>query len=211
MAVPALEFNTARLAFRAWHDRHRAPFAAMNADPEVMRYFSGTLTADQTNAGVDIWIQQFAERGWSNWAVELLETGEFIGFIGLSAPRRLLPFSPCIEIGWRLKRMAWGRGYATEGATECLAVGFNELNLQEFVSFTSLTNLPSIAVMKRIGLKNAEADFEHPGLPQGHPLRPHCLYKVTRAQWRLGDVQAFTQPKRQLQVSRAPRLGPTGG
>ena len=156
----------------------------MNADPEVMRYFPALLSAEQTNAGVDIWRQQFAERGWSNWAVEVQGTCEFIGFIGLSVPRRQLPFSPCVEIGWRLKRVAWGHGYATEGAKECLRVGFDELGLEEIVSFTTLTNLPSVSVMKRVGMINAHANFEHPAVPDGNPLRPHCLYKITRAQWK---------------------------
>ncbi len=160
----------------------------MNADPEVMRYFPALLSAEQTNAGIDIWRQQFAERGWSNWAVELQDTGEFMGFIGLSVPRRQLPFSPCVEIGWRLKRAAWGRGYATEGAKACLRVGFDQLGLDEIVSFTSLTNLPSVAVMKRIGMINAHADFEHPAVPNGNPLRPHCLYMITREQWMCRDA-----------------------
>ena len=160
----------------------------MNADPEVMRYFPALLSAEQTNAGVDLWCQQFAEEGWSNWAVELQDTGEFVGFIGLSIPRRQLPFSPCVEIGWRLKRSAWGRGYATEGAKACLRVGFDQLGLEEIVSFTALTNLPSVAVMKGIGMSNAHADFEHPGVPDGHPLRPHCLYKITRVQWMRRDA-----------------------
>jgi RimJ/RimL family protein N-acetyltransferase len=183
MAVAAIEFDTPRLDFRARQDRHRAPFVAMNADPEVMRYFPALVSAELTNAGVDVWCQQFAEKGWSNWAVELQDTGEFIGFIGLSVPRRQLPFSPCVEIGWRLKRSAWGQGYATEGAKACLRVGFDQLGLDEIVSFTTLTNLPSVAVMKRIGMSDVQADFEHPAVPEGSPLRPHCLYKITRAQW----------------------------
>jgi RimJ/RimL family protein N-acetyltransferase len=120
------------------------------------------LSAEQSNAGVDVRCRQFVERGWSNWAVELENTGEFIGFIGLSVPRRQLPFSPCVEIGWRLKRSAWGHGYATDGAKECLRVGFDQLGLEEIVSFTTSTNLPSISVMKRIGMSDANADFEHP-------------------------------------------------
>ena len=160
----------------------------MNADPEVMRYFPAFLSAEQTNAGVDIWCQQFAEKGWSNWAVELLESGEFIGFIGLSVPRRQLPFSPCVEIGWRLQRAAWGLGYATEGAKACLRVGFEQLRLEEIVSFTALANLPSVAVMKRIGMRDAQADFDHPAVPEGNPLRLHCLYKITRAQWKPSDA-----------------------
>lgn len=156
----------------------------MNADPEVMRYFPALLSAEQTNAGIDIWLGQFHEQGWSNWAVERLDSGEFIGFVGLSVPRRQLPFSPCVEIGWRLKRAAWGHGYATEGARECLRAGFERLALDEIVSFTTMTNLPSVAVMKRIGMRDANADFEHPALQAGHPLRPHCLYKITRSEWR---------------------------
>ena len=109
----------------------------------------------------------------------------FIGFIGLNVPRRQLPFSPCIEIGWRLKRAAWGHGFATEGAKECLRQGFTRLGLDEIVSFTARVNTPSIAVMRRIGLIDANTEFEHPGVPEGHPLRPHCLYKASRPEWLL--------------------------
>jgi len=188
MSVAPIEFKTARLAFVAWQDRHRAPLADMNGDPQVMRYFPALVNAEQTSAGIDIWKAQFAEKGWSNWAVELRDSGEFIGFIGLSVPRRQLPFSPCTEIGWRLKASAWGHGYATEGAKECLRVGFQRLGLQEIVSFTSLVNLPSIAVMQRIGMTNARQDFEHPGVPEGSPLRPHCLYRISRSQWLDGEA-----------------------
>lgn len=184
MAVTPIEFNTERLAFRVWQDQHRAPFAAMNADAEVMRYFPALQTSEQSNASIEYWLQQFAEKGWSIWAVELLDTGEFIGFIGLSVPRHPLPFSPCVEIGWRLKHAAWGRGYATEGAKECLRVAFEQIGLEEVVSFTALANRPSVRVMERIGMTNANANFDHPGVAEGHLLRPHCLYKITRAQWR---------------------------
>jgi RimJ/RimL family protein N-acetyltransferase len=103
--MPApIELETQRLRLVAWQERHIAPFAEMNAAPEVMRYFPATLTEEQTRAGVEIWRSQFAERGWSNWAVELKRSGEFIGFVGLSVPRRQLPFSPCVEVGWRLAR-----------------------------------------------------------------------------------------------------------
>lgn len=183
MAAAPIEFDTARLALRVWQDHHRAPFAALNADAEVMRFFPSPLTPAQSDAGIDLWLAQFAAQGWSNWAVELRGTGEFIGFIGLSRPRRQLPFSPCVEIGWRLKRSAWGRGYATEGARACLRVGFERLGLAEVVSFTALVNLRSIAVMRRIGMRNAQADFEHPALPEGHALRLHCLYRIDRAAW----------------------------
>lgn len=183
MDIEPIEFDTGRLALRVWQARHRAPFAAMNADPEVMRFFPARLTPAQSDAGIDLWLDQFAAQGWSNWAVEIRASGEFIGFVGLSVPRRQLPFSPCVEIGWRLKRSAWGQGHATEAARACLRVGFERLALAEIVSFTSLANRPSVAVMERIGLRNADADFEHPGLPPGHPLRPHCLYRMTRTEW----------------------------
>lgn len=183
-AASAIEFETPRLALRVWQPRHRAPFAAMNADPDVMRYFPSLLTREESDASIDHWLGQFAERGWSNWAVERRDTGEFIGFIGLSVPRRSLPFSPCVEIGWRLRREAWKHGYATEGALGCLGLGFERLGLDEIVSFTALLNRPSIAVMERIGLRNAHADFEHPALAEGHPLRAHCLYRLGREQWR---------------------------
>ena len=183
MPPQRIEFHTDRLAFLAWQDRHRAPFAAMNVDADVMRYFPAPISPEQSDASIDHWLQQFADKGWSNWAVELRESGEFIGFIGLSVPKRQLPFSPCVEIGWRLKRTAWGQGYATEGARQCLRVGFAQLGLEEVVSFTTLANRPSIKVMERIGMTNSHADFEHPAVPEGHPLRLHCLYRISRAQW----------------------------
>jgi RimJ/RimL family protein N-acetyltransferase len=183
--LPApLEFDTERLSLRVWQDRHRAALAALNADAEVMRYFPSLQTAAQTDAGIDAWLTQFREQGWSNWAVERRDNGECIGFVGLSVPRRVLPFSPCVEIGWRLQRSAWGHGYATEAARACLRVGFETLGLAEIVSFTALGNAPSRAVMQRIGMHDAHQDFEHPALPEGHPLRPHCLYRLTRSQWR---------------------------
>ena len=188
MATPPLEFNTTRLAFRIWREEHRADFTAMNSDVEVMRYFPALQTADQSNATVDAWLSHFRDQGWGNWAVELLGTREFIGFIGLNIPRRQLPFSPCTEVGWRLKPSAWGHGYATEGAKACLKLAFTKLGLAEVVSFTALVNTPSIAVMRRIGMENANADFEHPGVPEGSPLRPHCLYKATRSEWLRGDA-----------------------
>lgn len=178
-----LEHETERLRLLAWQERHIAPFAALNADAEVMRYFPSTLTEAQTRAAVAVWQAQFAERGWSNWAVELKASGEFIGFVGLSVPRRQLPFSPCVEIGWRLARRFWGRGYASEGARAALAIGFGELGLAEVVSFTALQNQPSRAVMERIGLHDTGRDFDHPAVPEGSALRRHCLYAITRAQW----------------------------
>ncbi len=179
-----LTLNTARLLLRPWRDSDRAPFAALNADPEVMEFFPALKSREQSDASIDLWTAQFAERGWSNWAVELRDSGAFIGFIGLSVPRRQLPFSPCVEIGWRLARAHWGQGVATEGARAALAAGFEQLGLAEIVSFTALTNLRSRAVMERLGMRSDSAeDFDHPALPEGHALRRHCLYRLTREDW----------------------------
>jgi RimJ/RimL family protein N-acetyltransferase len=184
----SIEFDTERLRLRQWRDADREPFAAMNADAEVMRFFPATLTREASDRSVDLWHSEIAGRGWSNWAVELKASGEFIGFIGLTVPWRKLPFTPCVEIGWRLARAHWQRGYATEGARAALRVGFTQLALEEIVSFTAVVNLPSRAVMERIGMANADQDFEHPALAEGSPLRPHCLYRLARARWqRLSD------------------------
>ncbi len=179
-----IEHESPRLRLLAWQGRHVAPFAALNADPEVMRYFPSLFSEEQSRAQIDFWLAQFAERGWSNWAVELKESGEFIGFVGLWTPRQALPFSPCVEIGWRLARRFWGHGYATEGAQASLQVGFERLGLAEIVSYTALSNTPSRAVMERIGMRNTGQDFDHPAVPEGSPLKRHCLYELTSEAWR---------------------------
>lgn len=141
------------------------------------------LSEAETRTGVELWRAQFADAGWSNWAVELKASREFIGFIGLSVPRRPLPCSPCVEVGWRLARRYWGRGYASEGARACLKVGFERLGLAEVVSFTALANTRSRAVMARIGMRDTGQDFDHPAVPPGSPLRRHCLYALSREVW----------------------------
>ena len=182
--LPApVEPVTPRLRLRQWRDADRAPFAAMNADPAVMRWFAGPLSAEDSGRSIDAWQQAFAERGWANWAVELQASDQFIGFVGLSIPRRMFAFSPCVEIGWRLARAHWGQGHATEAARAALQVGFGLLQLDQIVSFTSLVNAPSRAVMQRIGMADSGEDFDHPALPDGSPLRRHALYRLTQAQW----------------------------
>ena len=186
--MDAIELVTSRLRLRQWCESDREPFAAMNADPAVMEFFPSLLPRQSSDASIELWQSQFRSQGWSNWAVEALESGQFVGFIGLSVPRRVLPFSPCVEIGWRLAKACWGRGFATEGGRAVLQVAFNRIGLSEVVSFTSLGNLRSRAVMERLGLRNTLSDFEHPGVPEGHALRPHCLYRITRGQW--GEIVA---------------------
>ncbi len=169
---------------RQWRESDREPLAAMNADLAVMEFFESPQSRAASDASINAWQSQFAANGWSNWAVELRESAEFIGFTGLSVPRRTFSFSPCVEIGWRLARKAWGYGYAAEAAHASLRVAFEQLALAEVVSFTALGNRRSRAVMERIGMHNANQDFEHPGVTEGHPLRLHCLYRITAAQWR---------------------------
>ena len=168
---------------RQWRESDRAPYAAMNADPRVMEFFPGLQDRSTSDASIDYWTAQFAEHGWSCWAVELESTGEFIGFIGLWIPRLQLPFSPCVEVGWRIAHRFWGNGYATEGARVSLQAGFERIGLDEIVSYTTLANVRSRAVMERIGMRNANEDFEHPAIPDGHPLRTHCLYRISRDAW----------------------------
>lgn len=178
-----IEFDTPRLHLRRWRKSDREPFAAMNADPAVMEYFPSLQSRAASDASIDTWQAQFTSHGWSNWAAELIETGQFIGFVGLSVPRRQLPFSPCVEVGWRLAQAFWGRGLATEAARGALRIGFAQLTIPEVVSFTAVGNWRSRAVMERIGMQNSSEDFEHPGVPEGNALRLHCLYRITRAQW----------------------------
>lgn len=178
-----IQINTERLLLRQWKDSDRESFAALNADPEVMRYFPGAQSRETSDRAIDMWRSDIAERGWGNWVVEEKGIGAFVGFVGLSAPRHALPFTPCVEIGWRLAREHWKKGYATEAARAALRIGFEQLGLDEIVSFTSLLNLPSRAVMERIGMVNANEDFDHPAVPEGHTLRRHCLYRLTREHW----------------------------
>ena len=181
MSSSPIEFSTARLNFRVWQAHHVAPFVAMNGDAEVMRYFPAVMSHAQSQEAIDRWMAAFRERGWSLWAVERRDDGSFIGCIGLTTPLNPIPYGPCVEVGWRLVRAAWGRGYATEGAAACLNLAFTRLKLEEVIAITSLLNLRSIEVMKRIGMVNADADFDHPSVPEGHALRRHCVYRMTCA------------------------------
>jgi RimJ/RimL family protein N-acetyltransferase len=178
--METMAIETPRLLLRAWRDSDRAPFHALNADPRVMEFFPFVLSRDQSDAMAERCQRLIAERGWGFWAVETRLEREFIGFIGLHAQPDALPFSPCVEIGWRLAHAHWGRGYASEGALAALRTGFDCLGLDEIVSFTALANQRSRAVMERIGMLGAGA-FDHPALPAGHPLRRHCLYRIRQA------------------------------
>ncbi|HZC30098.1 MAG TPA: GNAT family N-acetyltransferase [Gaiellaceae bacterium] len=165
------------MLLRQWRDDDREPFAALNADPDVMRYFPSPLDRERSDAMVDWASGLIAERGWGLWAVEAPDVAPFIGFVGLNVPR----FMPdVVEIGWRLAKEHWGHGYATEAACEALRIGFEEVGLEEIVSFTSVPNVPSRRVMERIGMTHDPSrDFDHPNVPDG-PLKRHVFYAIRR-------------------------------
>ena len=169
------ELRTARLLLRRWRDDDREPFAALNADPEVMRHFPAVLSRAESDALVDRLEAAFDELGYGRWAVEA--DGRLLGFAGLAWAPFDADFTPALEVGWRLARSAWGRGYATEAATAALARGFEEVD--SIVSFTAIANTRSERVMQRIGMLR-QGEFDHPALPQGHPLRRHVLYRADR-------------------------------
>lgn len=184
MSEPAI-ILTSRLRLRQWRDDDYPAFAAMNADSRVMEHFPAPLERAASDAFADRLRAEIAERGWGFWAVELRDgEGGFVGFTGLRRPLLALPIGPCVEIGWRLAAPHWGKGYASEAAAGALAHGFDVLGLDEIVSFTALANLRSQAVMRRIGMRHDGETFEHPGVPEGHPLRAHCLYRLRRQAWR---------------------------
>jgi RimJ/RimL family protein N-acetyltransferase len=175
------ELRTARLLLRQWRDSDLEPFAALNADPEVMRHFPSVLTRAESDALALGARALISSRGWGLWAVEVVEGARFIGFVGLAQPRFDAHFTPAVEIGWRLAREHWGSGYATEGARAVVATAFDELGLDELVSFTTVANAASRRVMERLEMTHDPADdFEHPLLAPGHPQRPHVLYRLRR-------------------------------
>jgi RimJ/RimL family protein N-acetyltransferase len=177
--------ETSRLLLRQWREEDLAPFAALNRDPEVMRYFEEPLTQERSDGWAHLIADRIEELGWGLWALERRDTGEFIGFTGLQVPRHDLPFNPCVEVGWRLTRSAWGHGFATEAGRASLAHAFGPLALDEVVSMTAVSNTPSRRVMERLGLVCDEAaDFDHPGVCAGHPLQRHVLYRISAQQWR---------------------------
>lgn len=176
--------TTPRLLLRPWKPEDLASFAAMNADQRVMEYFPATLSLDESKQAIDKYILHFKQYGFGWWAATLLDTGEFIGFVGLAHVNFTAPFTPAVEIGWRLAFDYWGKGYATEGAKAVLQYGFQVLNLDEIVSFTVVQNIRSQRVMERIGMHHdSKDDFDHPKLPEGHWLRRHVLYRLGASEW----------------------------
>ena len=181
--VKIIEFNTERLRLRQWRTEDRNPFAALNADTKVMEYFPKPLSRVESDELLNRCRALIAERGWGFWAVETKSENEFIGFVGLHIPTYDLPFSPCVEVGWRLGAKHWGKGFATEAARGALRIGFESLEFLEIVSFTAVENNRSRAVMERLHMRYTGETFEHPNVPVNSPLRKHCLYRLSREQW----------------------------
>jgi RimJ/RimL family protein N-acetyltransferase len=167
--------RTDRLLMRRWLESDRVPFASLNGDPHTMRFFPQTLDRSASDALIDRIEAGFGQRGYGLWALEVTETGAFIGFTGLNPMPDGVPGAGGVEIGWRLARHAWHHGYATEAARAALGVAFDGVGLPEIWSMTAVLNEPSQAVMRRLGLTEA-ARFDHPGVPAGHPLQPHVMY-----------------------------------
>jgi RimJ/RimL family protein N-acetyltransferase len=171
--------DTERLLMRRWRESDREPFARLNGDPETLVFFPSTLTRQESDALVDRIEARFAEHGYGLWALEVKQTGQFIGFTGLSPLPANVPHGGGMEIGWRLARDAWHQGYASEAARAARDAAFDGIGLGELWSMTAVLNTPSQAVMRRIGMTEATR-FEHPGVPEGSPVRPHVMYHLVR-------------------------------
>ncbi len=186
------ELETERLLLRRWQDHDRAPFAAMNRDPDVVEFLTGPLTREQSDEIIGRVEAHFDKRGFGLWAVEVRGTAECVGFVGLWTPDFEAHFTPAIEAGWRLARPAWGHGYASEAARAALRFGFEDIGLDEVVSFTVPMNTRSRSVMERIGLHHDPTDdFDHPRFSEGHRLRRHVLYRLSADEWRtLSDADS---------------------
>jgi RimJ/RimL family protein N-acetyltransferase len=171
--------NTPRLRLRTWRDADRPAFAAMSADPDVMAYLTSMPSREISDAWIDRQRAHQAEHGFCFWTTELRETGEFIGAVGLLHVRYAAHFTPAVEVGWRVAKRFWGRGYAPEAAAAALLFGFEKLGLQEIVAITAARNANSRRVMIKLGMTRDPADdFDHPLLPADHPLRRHVLFRL---------------------------------
>jgi len=173
--------ETKRLILREWRESDLLPFAQINACGQVCKFLPKQLGREESDALAQCLQAHICKHGYGFFAVELEETGEFIGFTGLKHNDFDAPFTPAVEIGWRLSSSHWGKGYAPEAAKAVLKYGFNEAGLDEIVSFTVPDNMKSRRVMEKVGMeRDMDGDFMHPSLPDGHPLQRHVLYRIRK-------------------------------
>lgn len=182
--LETIELKTNRLKLRQWKESDLPHFAEITADPEVMKYFPNPLSRTESDELAHKIQSLISMQGWGLWAVEELKNNTFIGFVGLHKTLPELPFSPCIEIGWRLSKKYWGNGYATEAAKEVIKHAFSVLNLSAIYSFTPVNNTRSRALIGRLEMHNTHQNFEHPSISVGSPNKEHVLFKLTKEQWR---------------------------
>lgn len=174
--------NTDRLGLRKFRHEDLAEFAELNADPEVMQFFPATPSKEQSLAFMERANANIDEYGFGFWAAEILECQSFVGFVGIQRVPYETAFTPAVEIGWRLARLHWGKGLATEAAHGCLKFGFEVANLRQIVSFTAIINRRSYAVMEKLGMTRV-GEFDHPKIDDGHPLQRHVLYRIKREEY----------------------------
>ncbi len=178
-----MEIRSGRVFLRKWREEDLEPLAKLNADRKVMEFFPATLDCEQSRAMMSRFALQIDQQGWGIWALDVPGVTGFAGFVGLNVPVDDLPFSPCVEIVWRLDADYWGKGFATEAARAIVEFGFASLGLAEIVAFTTTNNFRSQRVMQKLGMIRDSKGFDHPALPQGHPLRPHVLYRIDKQRW----------------------------
>lgn len=180
--------ETRRLRLRRWKSSDSVPFYSLNSDLSVMEFMTKILSMEESDGMIQAIERGFELHGFGLWALELKEGNTFIGFTGLAIPRFESHFTPCVEVGWRLAKEFWGKGFATEAAFAALEFGFQSAGINEIVSFTAEINLKSIAVMRRLGMgHNPDDDFDHPRLPEGHVLRRHVLYRLKQQDFASGQ------------------------
>lgn len=179
-----VNIKTNRLILRQWIEADFEPFAALNADPRVREFFSCMLSREESDESIKVLSGHISKYGWGLWAASLLENDEFIGFIGLQNVPFNAHFTPAVEIGWRLAHKHWGKGFATEGAKAALKFGFESIELNKIVSFTTVNNLRSRHVMAKIGMHHDQKDdFDHPNISSENPMKKHVLYQLHREEW----------------------------
>jgi len=202
--------TTDRLLIRSWCESDRQPLFELNQDPEVMEFLGPPLSRYQSDQLVDRFVSEQEISGYCPWVVELSQSGEFVGFVGLQSVPDYLNFVNGLEVVWRLKSKFWGLGLATEAAHAALRIGFGSLGLAQVVSMTSKLNVRSQRVMQRLGIShNEDDDFKHPAVDVESRLRAHVLYQLSDADWRL-DVDRNREWNVEKRTAASKFRQPTG-